>query len=127
MGADQFGQRQAGPASLEVPQRDVERRDRLGGHAGAPDRRTRPEQGLVDPVDVGRVLTVRGLGDLREVGVLSPAAGALRVAEPHALEALLGGDLNEEQHRLGQRFLPTREHLRIADGSLERQDHVGER
>ncbi len=124
--ANQFGQRQAGPAGFEVPQRDVERRYRLCCHTGAPDRGTGPQQRLVDAVDIGGVLSDRCLGDLRQVGVLRGSARALRVAEPHALEALFGGHLDEQQHGLGQRFLPAREHFGITDRGLQWQDDVGQ-
>ncbi len=36
MGTQQLGQREVGAARLEVLQRDVEGRDRLGGDAAAP-------------------------------------------------------------------------------------------
>ena len=123
---EQLGQREPGAARLEVPQRHVEGGDGLGGDAGAADRGARPHQRLVDLGDVGGVLPDRDLGDLLEVGVLRPAAGALGVGEPHALVALLGGDLDEEEHGLGQRLLPPGEHLGVADRVVERQDDVGE-
>jgi hypothetical protein len=74
MSANQLGQRQLGAARLEVPQRDVECRDGLGGDARASYRRACPEQRLIDPVDVGGVLTDGDLGDLRQVRVLRPPA-----------------------------------------------------
>jgi hypothetical protein len=37
---------------------------------------------------------------------------------------LFGDDLDEQQHRFGQRFLPTGEHLRVADRRLQRQYYV---
>ena len=95
MGADQFGQRQVRAAGLEVPQGDVERRDGLGGDAGAADGCARPQQRLVDAVDVGRVLADRDVGDLLQMRELGSSARAFGVAEPHALDALFGGDLGE--------------------------------
>jgi len=38
--------------------------------------------------------------------------------------ALLGDDLDEQQHRLGQRLLAPGEHLRVADRGLQRQHNV---
>ncbi len=112
--AEQLGQREVGAAGLEVPQRHVERGHGLGRDAGAADGGARPHQRLVDLGDVARVLPDRDLGDLLEVGELRLAARALGVGEPHAGEALLGGDLDEEQHRLGERLLLAGEHLGIA-------------
>jgi hypothetical protein len=125
-GAEQLGQRQAGAARLEVPQGDVERRDGLGGDAGPADRGARPEQRLVDLRDVGRILADGGLGDLLEMGVLRRPARSLGVAEPHALQALLRRDLDEQQDRVGQRLLPAGEHLGVADGRGELENDVGE-
>ena len=127
MRANEFRQWQAGAAGLEVPQRHVERGDRLGGDARAADRCAGPQQRLVDPVDVRRVLAERDVRDLREVGELGPSARALGVGEAHALVALLGDDLDEQQHRLGQRFLTSGKHLRVADRRLQRQDYMGKR
>ena len=56
MRAEQLGQRQTGPLRLQIPQRDVDRRDRLRRHAGPPDRRARPEQLVVHLRDVRRIL-----------------------------------------------------------------------
>ena len=124
--AEQLGQRQAGAAGLEVVERDVERGDGLGRDAGAADRGAGPHQRLVDLRDVVGVLADGDLHDLLEVGVLRLAAGALGVGEAHALEALLGGELDEEHHRLGERLLPAGEHLGVADRVGQRQDDVGQ-
>lgn len=92
--------------ALEVPQRDIECGDRLRGDPRSVYRRAGPEQGLVDPVDVGRVLAQRDVCDLLKVGVLGSAACSFGVGEPHPLLPLLGGDLDEQEDRLRQRLLP---------------------
>ena len=61
-----------------------------------------------------------------QVRVLRRAAGALGVAEAHALVALLGLHLDEEQHGLGERLLPPGEHLGVTDGVVQRQHDVGQ-
>ena len=127
VGADELGQRKPGPSCLEVPQRDVQCGDRLGGHARSADRCACPQQRLVDAVDIGRVCPDRGVGHLGEVGELGPSARALRVAEAHALQALFRGDLGEQEHGLGQRLLPAGEHLGVADRVGQREDDMGKR
>ncbi len=84
MSADEFGQRKIGAACLEVPQCDVECGDRLGRDAGTADRRARPEQRLINAVDVGGILSDRGIGYLGEMRELGPATGTLGVAETQA-------------------------------------------
>ena len=54
--AEELGQREAGALGLQVPQRDVERGDGLGGDAAATDRGAGPEQLGPEPADVVRVL-----------------------------------------------------------------------
>ena len=97
------------------------------GDAGPPDRCACPQQGLIDPVDVGRVEAERDVRDLLEVGVLGAAACALRIGEAHTFVALFGDDLDEQQHGLGQRLLAAGQHLRIADWVLQRQHDVRKR
>ena len=88
--AEQLGQRQAGALGLEVPQRDVERGDGLGGHAAAADRGAGPDQLGPELADVVGVLADQHVGDLLGVRELGRAAGALGVAEADALVAVLG-------------------------------------
>ena len=125
--AEELGERQAGAAGLEVVERDVERGDRLRGDAGAADGGTGPHERLVDLGDVVGVLADGDVHDLLEVGVLPLAARALGVAEPHALEALLGGELDEEHHRLGERLLAAGEDLGVADRVGQRKHDVRQR
>ena len=124
--AEQLGQRQVGALGLEVPQGDVEGRDRLGRDAGPADRGAGPHQRLVDLRDVVRVLADGDLGDLLEVRELRLATRTLGVGEAHARQALLGRDLDEQQHGLGERLLPPGEHLGVADRVGDGQHDVGE-
>jgi hypothetical protein len=50
------------------------------------------------------------------------AAGALAVAEADTGVTLLRLHLGEQEGDLGQRLLPAREHLGVADRRLQRQD-----
>ena len=79
-----------------------------------------------DLADVVGVLADQVRRDLLGVGVLAGAAGALGVAEPDALVALLGGDLGEQEGDLGHRLLPAGEHLGVADRGGQRQGDGGE-
>ena len=114
-------------AGLEVPQRDVERRDRLRRQAAAPHRRAGPEQLGPQPLDVVRILADQLGRDLVRVRVHARAAGPLRVAEADPFVAVAGRDLGEQERDFGERLLPTGQHLGVAYRRGERQHHVRER
>src|SRR6185437_15197857 len=92
LGAEQLSQRQPGSLGLEVPQRDVDGRDRLRGEPAAPHRGARPDELGPDPLDVARVLAEEFGSDLPGVGVQAGAAGPLGVAVADTLVAGLGAD-----------------------------------
>jgi hypothetical protein len=123
VGAEQLGQREIGPLRLQVPERDVDRRDRLRRDSGSADRRAGPEQLVVHLADVRRVLADQPRRDFLRMRVLRRTAGPLGVAEPDPALLLLGRDLREQEHDLGHRPLPPGQHLRVADRLIERKNH----
>ena len=78
------------------------------------------------PAHTSLVLADHVLGDLLGVGVLARAARAHGVAVADALMSFEGGDLGEEEGDLRHRFLPAGEHLRVADGPVEREERQRE-
>ena len=122
----QFGHRQAGALGLEVPQRDVDGGDGLGGHPAAPDGGAGPDEFGPDLGDIAGILTDENGGDLLGVGELGGAAGALGVAEADPFVAAFGADLGEEEHHLGHRLLAAGQHFGVADRIRQRQDDRGQ-
>ena len=127
VGADQLGQRQPGALGLQVPQRDVDGRDRLDRNAGAADGGARPQQLDAQAVDVAGVLTDEVVGDLSGVRELGGTARALGIAEADAGAALDGLQLAEEEMDLGHGLLATGEDLGVGDLVLEREHDVRQR
>ena len=127
MGADQLGQRQPGALGLQVPQRDVDGRDRLDRDAGAAHGGAGPQQLDAQAVDVAGVLANEVARDLLGVRELGGAARALGVAEADAGDAVGGLQLAEEEVDLGHGLLPAGEDLGVGDLVLEREHDVRQR
>ena len=66
---EQLGERQPGPLGLHVPERNVERGDRLRREPAAADRGAGPHQLVPDARDVARVLADQVAGDLLGVRI----------------------------------------------------------
>ena len=127
MGAEELGERQVGASGLQVPERDVERRDRLHGHAAAAHGSAGPEQLGEEPADVARILADKVGRAVDRVRVDARAPGPLRVAEADPFVAVARRDLGEYELDFGERLLPSGQHLGVAYRRGERQHHVRER
>jgi hypothetical protein len=126
VGPEELGERQPGALGLQIPECDVEGRDRLGRQTAAAHRCTGPAELHPQLADVTRVLADQHLGDLLGVGELAGAAGSLGVGETDTLAALLGRHLDHQECDLGHRLLPSGEHLGVADRCAERQGDAGD-
>ncbi len=96
MGPKQLGQRQAGAACLEVPERGVEGGNALHCQAAAPDRGAGPAQPAPQAGDVVGILAQQQRRQFPRVGILRRAAGAQAVAEAQPLMTLLRLQFDEQ-------------------------------
>ena len=128
VGAEQLGQRQARALGLQVPQRDVDRGDRLGRRARCGPTDAPAQSSLVHSLrDVVRVLADQVGRDLLGMRVLRRAAGPLGVAEADALRGRRSvRDLGEQEGDLGHRLLPAGQHLGVADRGRAAADVQGD-
>src|SRR4030095_6060650 len=97
MRTEQLGKRQFGALGLHVPQRDVERRDRLRREAAATDRSAGPHELVPQPGNVVRILAKQLRRNLARVRELPGSTRSLRIREADSLVTFPALDFGEEE------------------------------